>query len=212
VVTLEIIVDVGFPVAVHLVGTPLGKFHIAEIELLRLVGQFAEGLEQRGRFSVEVDENKIEPFLDADGNESKVGGIEILYPFKFGSDEEGAVETIGPAMVGATKELAVPATGSGITGAMAADIVKAAKNAILATGYEKRLPEQVEGEIIPGAGGLANMADELPSCREEGRLFSFKVFRAEIERSGQSGSAGDIEIDMKVGHERSGGTILAQAG
>src|ERR1700716_3311537 len=47
VVTLEIVVDIGLPVAIHLVGAALGKLHAAEIELLGVDGQFAETLAQR---------------------------------------------------------------------------------------------------------------------------------------------------------------------
>jgi hypothetical protein len=136
VIALEIIVDVCLPVAVHLVGAALGKFHGAKVELLRLGGQFAERVAQRRSLSIEIDEDKIEPFLDTHGNQTKFSGIEILDAFEFRGYEQSTVEAVGPAMVGTAEEFAVPASGSGIAGAMAAYIVKAAQDAILAPGYK----------------------------------------------------------------------------
>lgn len=84
---------------------------------------------------------------------------------------------------------------------MAADIVKAAQNAIVSTSDEQRFAEKVKGEIVAGAGRLMNVADNLPSCREERFLLFFKGFRAVIQMCGKGGCVGDIQIDMNVRHE-----------
>jgi hypothetical protein len=101
-----------------------------------LGGQFAERVAQRRSLSIEIDEDKIEPFLDTHRNQTKFSGIEILDAFEFRGYEQSTVEAVGPAMVGTAEEFAVPASGSGIAGAMAAYIVKAAQDAILAPGYK----------------------------------------------------------------------------
>jgi hypothetical protein len=113
-------------------------------------------------------------------------------------------------MVAAAKEFPVAATGGWITGAMPADIVKAAKDAILAASDKERLAEEVEGKVVSCFRSLLDMAHDLPRCRKKALLFFFKGFWTEIQRRRQRGSACDIQIDVKVWHERY--LILAQSG
>ena len=174
VVSLEIVVDVGLPVAVHVVGAALGKLHAAEIELLGLGGQFAQRLAQRAGLGIEIDEDQVEPFFEANRDEAEVFGIEIFDAIEFGGDEQSAVEAVGPAVVAAAEEFAVSAAGGGVAGAMAANVIKAAENAVVAAGDEERLSDEVEGKVVAGASSLVNMADDLPGGCEEPGLFVFK--------------------------------------
>jgi len=145
---------------------------------------------------IKIDEDEIEPFLDANRGEAEVLGIEIFDAIEFWGDEQSAVEAVGPAVVGAAEELAVAAAGRGVAGAMAADVMKASENAVVAAGDEERLSDQVEGKVVAGARGLVNMTDDLPGGCEEPRLFVLKGRRAEIEGCGQSGSASDVAIGI----------------
>jgi hypothetical protein len=54
---------------------------------------------------------------------------------------------------------------------MAADVMKAAENAVLAASDQERLSDEVEGEVVAGSGGLVNMTYELPGSGEELGLF-----------------------------------------
>ena len=86
-VALEIIVDVGFPVAVHLVGAALEELHASEIELPGVRGQFAQRFAQRPGFGIEIDEDQVEPFLEANGSEAEFRGIKIFDAIKFRGHE-----------------------------------------------------------------------------------------------------------------------------
>src|SRR6267154_73789 len=210
VVALKIIVNVGLPVALHLVGAPVGKFHSAEIELFGLAGQFSQGLVQRRRFSIQIDEDEIETFLEANRNQTKFRRVEILHPVKFRSHEQRAVKAGGPAMVAAAKEFPAAATGSWITGAMPAASGKAAKDAIVAPGDKERLAEEVEGKVVSCSRGLVDMARNLPCCRKKALLFFFEGLWTEIQRRRQRRGVCDVEIYMNVWHARY--LILAQSG
>src|SRR6202030_1167534 len=118
VVALQIGVDIGLPVAVHIVGAALGKLHAAERELLGMGRQFAQRLAQRAGLGIDTDENEVEPCLDANGDEAEVFRIKIFDAVEFGGDEQSAVEAVGPAVVAAAEEVAVSAAGGGGAGAM----------------------------------------------------------------------------------------------
>jgi hypothetical protein len=109
-------------------------------------------------------------------------------------------------VVAAAEEFAVSAAGGGIAGAMAADVIKASQNAVIAAGDEERLSDEVEGKVIAGARGLVNMTDELPGGGEEFGLFLLQGCWAEIKGCGQSGSASNVAIgiQLKIRHGRSG--------
>src|SRR5208337_686435 len=79
VVALEIVVDVGLPVAVHFVGAALGKLHVREIELAGMGGQATQARAKRGSLGIEIDEDKVEPLLEANGDEAELFRIEILH-------------------------------------------------------------------------------------------------------------------------------------
>ena len=55
--------------------------------------------------------------------------------------EQSAVETVGPAVVAAAEEFAVAAARGGVAGAMAANVIKAPENAVLAARDEERFSE-----------------------------------------------------------------------
>jgi len=111
-----------------------------KIELPGLGGQFAQRFAQGAGPGIEIDEDEVEPFLDANRGEAEVLGIENFDAIKFGGDQQSAVETVGPAVVAAAEELAVSAAGGGVTGAMAANVIKAPENAVLAARDESGSP------------------------------------------------------------------------
>src|SRR6202795_1531519 len=196
VVSLEIVVDIGLPVAVHAVGAALGKLHAAERELLGMGRQLAQRLAQRAGLGIEIDENEVEPFLDANRDAAEVFRIKIFDAVEFGRDEQSAVEGVGPTVVAAAEKFAVSAAGGGGAGAMAADVMEASKNAVVAASDEERLSDEVKGKVVARARGLAHVADDLPGGGEQPGLFVLKSGRAEIKRCGQGGSASDVAIGV----------------
>jgi NADP-dependent 3-hydroxy acid dehydrogenase YdfG len=83
-------------------------------------------------------------------------------------------------VVATAKEFAVSAAGCGISGAMAADIIKAAENSVLAADDEKRLSDEIEGKVIAWVLDLVNMADDLPRRCEDPLFFVLKGFGTEV--------------------------------
>jgi hypothetical protein len=79
---------------------------------------------------------------------------------------------------------------------MAADVVEASENAVVAARDEERLSDEVEGKVVARARGLVHVADDLPGGGEEPVLFVLKSCWAEIKECGQSGSASDVAIGI----------------
>jgi hypothetical protein len=146
----------------------------------------AEKLTEGWRLTLEINENQVEPFLDADRSEPEFFAIEIFNAFEFRSHQQSAIEAVGPAVVGAAKQLPVSATRGGVAGPMAANVIKAAEDAILAPGNEERLAQQIEREIVSGLSRLTDMADKLPGRRKKSFLFFFEVFRPKVKMCGES--------------------------
>src|SRR5271157_132142 len=105
-------------------------------------------------------------------------------------------------MVGAAEELAIATAGGRIAGAMAAHVIKAAENAILAPHDEQWLSDKLEGEVVAGLCGLVNVSYNLPGGGKDPGFFVRKGFCAEIERCRQGGSASDVAIgvELKIRH------------
>src|SRR5512133_1315137 len=76
VIALEVIVDVGFPVAIHVVSAALEELHVLEGESLGLLRKLTEALGQRPSLRIKVHKYKVEPFLTADGDKCEVLGAE----------------------------------------------------------------------------------------------------------------------------------------
>ena len=130
---------------------------------------------ERARLGIEIDEDEVEPFFEANRNEAEFLGIEIFDTIKFRGNEQSAVEAVGPAMVAAAEELAIAAAGGRIAGAMAADVIKAAKNAILAADDEKWLSDELERKVVAGI----SRPDERvrPPARWRRRSWPFRLQR-----------------------------------
>lgn len=81
---VEIIVDVHFPVAVERVDAAIEEVQFfGEFQRRDEYGNFAEKFCQRRGLAIEIDENKIFPGVDAHGNESVIGAIEIADALEF---------------------------------------------------------------------------------------------------------------------------------
>jgi len=66
------------------------------------------------------------------------------------------------------------------------------RGAVFAADDEERPSAEIESKVVAGAGGLANMTDDLPGGGEDPGLFGVEGLRAEIEGCGQRGSASDV--------------------
>src|SRR5437879_7221324 len=132
VVALEIIVDISFPVAFHVVSSTLEELHALKVELFSLLWQRFEALSQRTRVGVQGHENEVEPFFGAHRHESKVLGAKSLDSFDFGCADQRAVKTVGPAVIAAPEKLAGAAAFGGRAGTVPAYVVEPAQLAIRA--------------------------------------------------------------------------------
>ena len=99
-------------------------------------------------------------------------------------------------MVAATEEFAVATAGGRIAGTMAADVIKASQDAIVATHDEQRLSDEVEGKVVARARGLMHMTDDLPRGGEDPGLFLLVSCRTKIKGCRQGGSTRDVAIGL----------------
>src|SRR4029077_6069262 len=102
-VALEIVIHVSFPVALHVVGAALEKLHLLEPETLRLLGKFAQALQQGLSIGIEVYENQVEPFLGAYSLKREVFGPEILHAFDLCCTYQLSIEPVSPPVVSAAE-------------------------------------------------------------------------------------------------------------
>src|SRR5579864_9496443 len=162
VVALEIVVNVSFPVALHVVSAALEELHCFERKALRLLRQIAEARKQWRRVRIEIHKDEVEPFLAANRHQREVFSLESLHAVDLGRVIEGSVEVVGPSVVDATEELARSATLCSGAGAMPADIEKTAKLLSGAAHDDKRFPDQLGSEVVAGVGDLIVVTDNLP--------------------------------------------------
>ena len=133
VVTLEIVVYVSFPVALHVVGATLKHLHPAKTKTFSLRGKVSQTLDQRFSSGIKIDEDQIEPFFCPHRSQRKLLGIEASLPFKFRGADEQAVKPVGPAVIAAAKELSRTASLGRRSGAMAANVVETTQFALNTT-------------------------------------------------------------------------------
>ncbi len=136
VVALKIVVDIGFPVALHLIGAALKELHGAKWKTLGLWSEVADALVERTGIGIEIHEDQVEPFFAAHRHERKVFRAEAFDSFDLGGMVEGAIEVVGPSVVDAAKKFARSAALRRRSSAMTADVVESAELLIGSTNYE----------------------------------------------------------------------------
>jgi hypothetical protein len=63
VISLQIVVDASFPVALHVVGSALEQLHPGKRKLFYRPRPLAQALPQRPRVQIDIHENQIEPLF-----------------------------------------------------------------------------------------------------------------------------------------------------
>jgi hypothetical protein len=86
--------------------------------------------------------------------------------FDFRGADESAVEVLGPAVVSAAKQFAGTASFGGRAGAVAAHVVKAAQDSVVAADEQQRFAHQLGREIVAGTGDLGGVTNHLPGAGE----------------------------------------------
>src|SRR3954464_9726140 len=138
-ISLKVVVDVRFPVALHVISAPLEEFHFAEGKLLYLHGQLTQTLAQRPRIGIEIHKHKVEPFVDSHWRKRKVLRTKVLYAFDLGRTDQSAVETVGPTVVSAAKQLARAAALGRRTRTMPANVEETPQLSIESADTQQRL-------------------------------------------------------------------------
>src|SRR5882672_10140043 len=106
VVSLKIVIDIGFPVAVHLINTSLEQAQRLGSSEARFLRQRAQIPGQGCCVGVEVDEDKSKPLLHLDGRKRKGCWIKILHLIKLWRADQSAIQPIGPTVVSAAEHFA----------------------------------------------------------------------------------------------------------
>ena len=183
---VEIIVHVHFPIALQRVD--------AATEILEFLGQlerrdqfrnFAEKILQRAGFAVEIDEDKIFPYIHFDGNEAVFRAVKIADSFKFDHTFERAIVAISPAVIRAAEILgATFRFGDHGGGVMPADIIKSAENSVVAAGNDNGFTGEVCGEEITFVLDLIGASGNLPVSGKNRFVLQASNARIEIPRRG----------------------------
>jgi len=173
--TVEIVVDVDFPVAIESVD--------AAIEVLELLRELQRGDELRngaeefakwGGLGIEIDEDEIFPRLDTDGDEAISRAIKIADTIELDHAFEGAVDAVGPAVIGAAKLFgAAVGFGDDDGGVMAANVVEGAELRGVAADDDDGLAGDVGGEEITIFAELIKAAGDLPAFSKYSRELQF---------------------------------------
>jgi hypothetical protein len=102
--------------------------------------------------------------------------------------DQTAVEGVGPGVIAASDALAAVALRpfQKPRRAMPADIVKGAHRAIITAHDNDRLTQKIEAVIVPGAGHIAHMADDLPAVAENRFLLELEEVAIMIDPTRQT--------------------------
>ena len=192
VVTLEIVINISLPVALHVVSATLKQLHPGKTKTFGLRGKLSQALDQRLGSGIKIDEDQIEPFFGSHRSQRKLFGIESGLAFKFGGADERAVKPVGPTVIAATKQFSRTASLGGRSGAMAADVIETAQFALSPAHQQKRLAQNLGGEEVSGICQLIAMADHLPGPGEDSISLSREQQGIGVERRRNRPGAGNV--------------------
>ncbi len=186
VITLEIVLDVGLPVAGEVVAAPLDQRKARQG-----IGavQRSQRLGERGRGEVEVDEHQALPGLHADGEEAVLARVEPGRIAEVDGVAQPAVQGVAPAVVAAGEALAAVAKAVGHqgAGAVAADVVEGGQVALgLAHQHHRRAADQL-GQVVAGTPDHGLVADELPGAPQDRGAVRAQGLFAAVEIDAQHG-------------------------
>src|SRR5579862_4579670 len=139
VISLKVIVDVGFPIALHVVDAALEQLHLAERKFLGLHRKRSQTRPQRWGMRIKIHKHEIEPFLDAHWNERELLRTKSLEAFDLGRADERTVEVIGPSVIAAAKKFARTAAFCRRPGPVPADVVKTSQDSVDSSHEDQRL-------------------------------------------------------------------------
>jgi hypothetical protein len=198
VITFEIILDVGFPVAANFMRYPLRRAKAFERHVTGALCQGFDDGRNRLRRRVHVDENKSPPGFAGERHQRIFARIESFRGAEIARAGEPPVERITPTVI--TADEVAFATALAVrrerTGAMAADVVERAYPVVAAhgddgiTGNRQRNP-------LPRLGKLRFVADELPASRKDAAAFVLVHGRITITL-GSQGFCGKLRHEGKA--------------
>ena len=167
VVALEIVVHVDLPVAGHFVGDAAAK---------RVAGQAraqadVDSLRPRGEVHARIEggEHQSLPLHHGHLGQADVLGTEPGRVGHVGRGAQTAVEAVVPAVVAAAQGArAAPVAQGQRSGAVAADVVQAAQDAVLAAHDQQRHAGDLTHQVVAGLGHAFGRAEQLPTACEYG--------------------------------------------
>ncbi len=130
-VALEIILDIGLPVAANRVARAMRDVEAVPIHAVNLGRERGDDTCERLGVKVHIDEYEATPAFAPEGEEREFARIEICSRTEIARQGEAAIECVAPAMVAAGKSRAASALAivGKRTRAMTADIVESTQTA-----------------------------------------------------------------------------------
>src|SRR4051794_29405374 len=123
VVSLHVIVDVSFPVAVHDVIFATEESKPLEVKLFSLPRKGAKRFQQWVRLGIQIHKHKSSPLGDLNLLEREIFMPEIANAFHLRGIQQTAIKTVGPSVIETAEDFARAASFGGRTSAMTTDVV-----------------------------------------------------------------------------------------
>ena len=200
VVALEVVLAADLPVRGELVFVARVEDEVVDRDEL---GDRAEGLGERRRVCVGVDEAERPPRLEAQRDEREPVRLEALLPLGARRGPERAVEPVRPRVVGALDRLSGPVALGEQRAAVATDVEEGA-NPLLGADDEHRDVARPGGEAIPDALHPSRVADVLPRPPEDVLLLAAQDLRIGVPAPGQCARRGH-DANLPAWSQVSGG-------
>ena len=144
---------------------------------------FAEELLERRSLAIEIHKNKIPPCVDANGNQTIVGALEITHAFKLHHAFEDAIVSIRPTVIRTTKLLGTSALLRHYScGVVAANVVESTELLIITADHNEWLFVDIDGEELAGFAKLVEAPDYLPIRPKDAGTLELRDARIEIPR------------------------------
>jgi hypothetical protein len=181
VVALEEVLAGNLPVRVEF---PLqAEAVLKRVEIQQLSKQrrhLAEGIRERVRFRIRIDEHERSPCLDCSGNESKIVRVELGLAVGARRGAQPAVETVRPCVVRALQRLAAPFALRDGEAAMSTYVEKRAELAVTRVRDDYRNLPRPRREVRARLGHLRRVAGVLPAAREDPLRFGSQQLRVAV--------------------------------
>ena len=200
VITLQVIVDVDFPVAFDHVVPPEGvpQFVDRAAEVGDLAGNRPHHVGQRRGVPVHIDEHIRSPDFGLPLGQADRCAVPIGDALEFGGAVQPAVQRVRPAVIRALDHRPGTLAGAQFRAAMAAHVGERAEDTVGRARHQHRLAGNLTGEPRSRPWRPSCQARRLPGAAEYAAPLGFQHFRAGVPTCRNCAGAGQIRLVCEI--------------